>query len=485
MYGGSGGGVAEDAAGRAAGSGPAPPRVRQQKGSIVTVSNGAALEVGTWVRTGPHVGVVSRHEESCAIVHLFCEQRDRGFEPLRSAVRVGTLVEKLGPETWASLQEWAVGEGAVPVGWLRQAGLRIPAKVRRLHRARMLVVGTPGSGKSTALTAMMTAWRNEVDAAAAPAGARRPSLIVFDAHGDAVGDVVDDGESIRPSLATTLKVRPVVLGPGDLVFRGRDVPTTILVRALGALSPIQKNWRDIYASDDGDPSGVESLLRRPAEDQSLEDMWADAFAHLGRQGSLSKSVVDALHNLKRRLKALLTPPLFSSTGKSTWDGFFAHVREGRTVIINARHFGVRQQSLLVHLIVSALMKARMKEMAERMPLQKIVFAIDETHELEGVDEVLEKFFRNCRKMHFGMILGSQKLSDWPDAVITSATDVVVLRSHKTDFERVAKVFDELRAVREEFALMRPGQAIVAGGGIPWPVQFVEPRMVRRAVRRGA
>ena len=70
-------------------------------------------------------------------------------------------------------------------------------------------------------------------------------------------------------------------------------------------------------------------------------------------------------------------------------------------------------------------------------------------------------------------------------MITSATDAIVLRSLKTDFDRVAKAFDELKAVREEFALLRPGQGFIVGGGIPWPVEFTEPKIVRAAPVAGA
>lgn len=458
-------------------SAPAPQVHKQRKWSEVEVANGGALPLGCWLLCGEQIGIVRSHNNGRAIVELVFQRNESGWGPVRTAAKMGAPAEPLPAEVWEELFA-AKFRGGVHVGAVRQEHVRCRARLPLFGRQRVLVVGQSGSGKSTAMISAIAHARNDLEERRVPRH-QRPAVVVFDPHGDFLGRVrEEDSDRLRPNLVHCLRETPVVLGRGSLTCRVRDLPPSLLVKALGKLSSAQQRWADRYAIDDEDHSGVEHLLF-----EKHEPNWPTLFPDLSVNGEMAQTQKESLKTLRARMRTVTSPPLFSHDNTSSWNAFFSHVNDGRVIIIDVGSFPEAQRVLLIVLVLLAVRRRMEEALRAGEPLKPVTFVGDELHEFPGAAEHVAKLALGGRKFGLGTMLGTQSLSHLPKDVVNQATAGIVLRSESQDGADVIKRWPELRAVASEVGRLEAGEAFFVLKNTAWPVRFNEPEFLPEAMRR--
>ncbi len=455
-----------------------PPQVVKQTGArTVELVNGSALALGAWLLVGPSkVGIVRSHRQGRAIVELAFEYAESRWGRVRTAAMLGGVAVPLPDELWSALFDAAFAS-SFAVGAIRQEHARTRARVPDLARQRMIVVGCSGSGKSTSVQGMLVSWCRSISARPP---ATRPAIVVIDPHGDYVGRVreVSDPKRFRPSLVDSLECAPAVFGAGTLTCVARDLPPRILTSAIGKLSTAQQRWADRYTLDDVDHSGLEHLLF-----EVHEPRWPEHFADLASDGQMSKPQIESLRTLRARMRALLAPPLFRFDGAGTWSDFFGRLESGEVVIVDVASYPAPQQTLLMVLVALALERRQQDAQRRGEILREVVLVADELHDFPGAFAHLNRIALEGRKFGIATVLGSQRVSHFPDDVLTQATAAVVHRLEGSDVRDAVRRWPALRPVEHELDKLSPGEAYLVARNIPWPISIDEPRPVRGTAAR--
>lgn len=456
---------------------PVPQVSKQKTWSEIEVANGGALPLGSWVLAGEQIGIVRSHNNGRAIVALTYQLSEARWGRVRTAAQMGALVEPLPADVWQALLRSQFPSG-LHVGTVRQDHVSCPCHLPFFGRQRVLFVGKSGSGKSTAIISAVINARNDLEERRVPRD-RRPALIAFDPHGDFLGRVrEEDSDHLRPNLVHCLRETPIVLGRGSLTCRVRDLPPSLLVKALGTLSDAQKRWADRYAIDDEDYSGIEHLLY-----EKHEPAWPTLFPDLATNGEMTQTQRESLKTLRARMRTITAPPLFSHDNTSSWRSFFDHVDAGRVLIVDVNSFPEAQRVLLINLVLLTVRRRQEECLRSAKPLKPITFVGDELHEFAGAYDNMERLARGGRKFGIGTIYGTQSLSHLPKDVVSQATIGVVFQSEGQDGTDVVKRWKELRAVASEIGRLEVGEAFVIARNTPWPVKFEEPPFLPEALRR--
>ena len=462
---------AKSVADSAAARGAHPPAMvhRQANNRQVEIANGSDVAIGAWLLCGQdQIGICRGHRNGRAIVELVYEQVEERWGAVRTAARIGSHVVPLPPELWEDLYD-QLYLNSFPVGRVRQAGLRIRARVPELAGHRTLVAGKTRSGKSTAIVSMIVAHRSALDARQIP-NAARPAVLIFDPHGDYVGRVLErDGRARRPNALQCLEEEPVVLGAGSLVCRVRDLPPPLIVDALGKLSPAQKVWADRYMIDDDDHSGIEHLLF-----EKFEPAWPELFRDLSTNGVMREATKESLKTLRSRMRSLFTAPLFTFDPESSWAKFFDHVYSGRVIIVDVKSYPAPQQTLVMALTILAIQRHQHEAQIRGRRLKQITLVADELHEFPGVFERLNAISRGGGKYGVGLLLGTQRIADFSDDILTQASCAVLMRLEGPDIRSAIARWPAIRAVEAELDRLASGDGFVVVDNTPWPVHFDEP-----------
>jgi hypothetical protein len=462
---------AEDASRDERDSRPAP-HVVEQSGPRIKIASGGALALGAWVRAGDHIGVVRGHYRSSAVADLLFE-RSAGavWGPIRTAAPVGAAVAPLDESTWQSLQG-SQFEDAFAIGHVRQDHVTCQALLPDPSAARTIVVGSSGSGKSTAMNAAVVEWRNDLARRRVPQ-AERPAVVVFDAHGDALGRVRDRRDRQRPSLVHCLEEHPIVISRGGLRCRARDLPAPMLLRAVGDLTAAQKRWADTYVIDDEDHQPIEHLVLKKHEPR-----WPDHFPEFAADGELSKATRDSLVTLRAKILAVLAPPLFSLDAESTWGPFIRKIDDGRTVIVDVSSFPLSQQPLVVILTVKTILRNAEDRLRSGRPVKPVLIVLDEAHRMKAALREFCTAAVEGRKFRVGLLVGSQRIAHFPDDLLTQATNAFVMRSEGKDGLAAVARWPELKPVAAELGRLQPGAGFFISRNIAWPVAFRQPAIIR-------
>jgi hypothetical protein len=448
------------------------PHVAEQSGPRIKIASGGALPLGAWVRAGDHIGVVRGHYRASAVAELTFElSASAVWGPIRTAALVGAPVVPLDEVTWHDLQA-SQFEDAFAIGHIRQDHVDCQALLPDPSSARTIVVGSSGSGKSTAMNAAIIEWRNDLARRGVPTS-DRPAVVVFDAHGDALGRVRDRKDRQRPSLVHCLAEQPIIISRGGLRCRARDLPAPILLRAVGDLTPAQKRWADTYVINDEDHQPLEHLILKKHEPR-----WPDHFPEFAADGELSKSTRDSLVTLRAKILSVLSPPLFSLDAESTWRPFIQKIHDGRTVIVDVSSFPLSQQPLVVILTVKTILREAEDCLRSGRPIKPVLIVLDEAHRLK---EALKEFCTAAvegRKFRVGLLVGSQRIAHFPEDLLTQATNAFVMRSEGKDGQAAVARWPELKPVAAELGRLQPGAGFFISKNIAWPLAFRQPTIIR-------
>lgn len=469
--------------------------VEEHRERDVLIANGSILPLRTWVEFGSHIGIVVAHSQRRARAQIVFERHASGWGPKSTPAHPGAVVRPVSVETWSHLLSHCFPDG-FPVARIRQEN-GPTALFPDPTNCRGFIIGTSGSGKSTAINSVLTAWRNRIHALGL-SPEERPALVCFDPDGDYLGRTRDSMGRQRPNLLDCLREEPVVLRAGDLTCKATDLPAKLLMESLGRLSAPQKRWQDIYITSDESYEPLKHLIYTEYErdwPKHFAELTVEAKAdsrrpvELDEQGSarprreLPKQILESLTTLRAKLIAFLSPPLFALNGESTWEAFLTHFRNGRAIIIDISSFPTGQQPALITLILKILKREGEIRDRKALPLKPGLVVIDEYHLLEdAAKRAVDMFFLRGRKHALGMWIGTQRSAHISRDALSQSNLKLVLQLQAGDLRHAVDNCIELRTVSGEISYLSPGEGVLVARNVALPVFFPEPPIFRRRSR---
>ena len=451
-------------------------RVLEHDGNTVNISNAGQIPIGTFVRFGNFIGVVTKHSRSLTQVTLYFEKEGaRWGLPLR-AVPSQLEVQQLTDEEWLEVQK-SIYPKRIVIGNIRQAGISASAYFPPLAELRTLIIGTSGAGKTTTMMAILVGYRNAMFEYSKRLDSKTqkpvvPGLLAFDLKQDLTGNLRDADSVYRPNLQRCLKEEIYVYRFGELFCNLRDVPVDVVIQCLGKLSPAQNRWVVCYLNDQTGHDAIEGLMK---DDQE----WPSLFPEMTVQGKMPAANRDSLVALRSIFKSFFNEPLFSEKKQSNWKEAIDLLYQGKVVVVDLVDYGEIQRNFLAVLLMRFILHKQKLSVKLDQTCYPIVVAGPELHRLSQAQETIELFARMCRAYHIGFIFDSQDLADFPEIVGSVINRGIVLRTEGVSCERLLRRFPELKPYNREVFRLETGTGFLVGGNLAIPVSFIEPKLDRK------
>lgn len=292
----------------------------------------------------------------------------------------------------------------------------------------VLLVGSTGSGKSTTVQHVLGALaRHQVP------------FLVLDFHGD-LADSLQQGESLaveRMDATAGLPFSPLepVSPPGG---RAPNLKTTSyeVAEVIGFVCGLGEMQRDLVyraLADCYDATGIEEGIEYPSMQRLRKRL-----EELEKEPGASRNVV-------ARCRQLLDFGLFADV--TDGDKFQAMLRQPTCVVL-----GGLQIEQLQYAAVSFILRRIYRQMflwgeQERV---RLMVVLDEAHRV-AKDPTLPRLMKEGRKFGVGVIVASQEIHDFHEAVVHNAGTKVLFRTNYPESKVLAKYVQSRGARGADFA----------------------------------
>ncbi len=305
----------------------------------------------------------------------------------------------------------------------------IPQKEQNPH---MLISGSSGSGKTETLKVICSELKKN-----------KVPLLIFDFHND-FGEFADNIVNEE-----NIKIHPLQILPGE---KPKDV-------AYKVSSILKNSFKDLTVIQEG---VIRKAIMKFYEDSGISDLYKKndgsykilPFRRFKKYFSAVAGDQRTVRSLEIKLDILFDYELFSDADETSIS--FNELLKKNTVFQLKHAPSDEVKKIIAELMISKLIQYSYE--LEQTKDLRLYCIIDEAHRMSYPGSPINTLFRESRKYGIGIILASQRATDFNEVLLSNAGTIITL---KQNLMKDARYISRNLWAREDTLLRaRPGQGYI-------------------------